>query len=81
MRDERWHAENRARVRRANWKLRHLPAPADGRRCIPVKLSEIPLEIRLEAADFVCRHEPESERPAILAAALCPSDDIHWIAA
>lgn len=73
---------NRAGVRALRWRQRHLPEPLDGRRCIPVRLCDVPLTIRLEAAHRVNRHEDDQEqRYLVLHAALFPSDDIHWIAA
>ena len=70
---------NADRARLYTWrsKLR----PPDGRRTIPVRLTEIPLDLRLDAARAVCAIEAPADRPAILAAALFPSDDIHWVAA
>lgn len=54
----------------------------DERRCVPVKLSEIPLEQRLEAARQAARWEPgDEERQALLAAALWPSNETYWVAA
>lgn len=65
--------------RARDWK-RKLVAP-DNRRTLPVRLTDVPLPIRMDAARAVCRDESPSERPAILAAALFPSDDVFWVAA
>ena len=43
-----------------------------------VKLTDVPAEVRVSAATCV----PKSQRdPEVLAVALCPSDDIHWVPA
>lgn len=53
----------------------------DPRRCIPVRLQDVPLNARLSAARTACRHEQEpDERAAILMAALFPSNRTYWIA-
>jgi hypothetical protein len=56
-------------------------AEDDPRRCIPVKLTSIPLDERLKAAHRIMHSEPPEEMQAILAAALWPSDETYWIAA
>lgn len=51
------------------------------RRTLPVKLSELPLDIRLRAAREAGRHEPEPEKLELLAAAIHPrpEHDLHWV--
>jgi hypothetical protein len=50
------------------------------RRSVPVRLSEIPLEVRLAAARAEARGaKTPSERSALLRAALCPSDDVFYV--
>lgn len=54
----------------------------DRRRCVPVRLTEIPQERRLAAAWEACRIEKgEYERIEILLAAIHPSETVYWIAA
>lgn len=54
----------------------------DRRRRIPVRLTEIPLERRVEAAHESCRIERgDWERQAILMAAIAPSENVYWVAA
>lgn len=52
------------------------------RRNIPVRLCDIPAEVRMTAARKACRREPDpQERMEIITAAVYPSDRIYWIAA
>ena len=45
------------------------------RRRVPVRLLDVPLELRLKAAREECRHaKTERERKALLAAALAPNE-------
>lgn len=54
----------------------------DRRRCVPVSLRDIPLERRLAAARRLIPEEhDQSEKLALLQAALNPSDTTYWIAA
>lgn len=58
------------------------PPEPDRRRRVPVRLTDFPLEQRLEAAHEACRYEKgELERTEILFAALTPSDRVYWVAA
>lgn len=52
------------------------------RRHVPVRLCDIPAEIRMSAAQKACRREPDpQEREAIVTAAVFPSDTVYYIAA
>lgn len=55
---------------------------ADTRRTILVRLSEVPLDVRMRAAARLCKDEHPDERPAIFLAALRPrpEHDWHWVA-
>ena len=53
--------------------------PPDTRRRCPVRLSDVPVEVRLYAARSI--DGDADERRDILMAALFPSDTIYWIAA
>lgn len=53
--------------------------PPDRRRSHPVRLVDIPVEVRLAAARSV--DGTADERQEVLAAALFPSDTVYWIAA
>jgi hypothetical protein len=54
----------------------------DTRRCIPVRLRDVPAEKRLSAAQRLCRTATdETEKAELLYAALFPSDRVYWIAA
>ncbi len=51
------------------------------RRTVPVRLCDLPEEIRMTAARQACRVEPDpDERVAILLAALFPSRTVYWVA-
>lgn len=55
---------------------------SDRRRCVPVRLTEIPLERRLQAARKLIPDEHDhSEKLALLQAALNPSDTVYFVAA
>lgn len=50
------------------------------RRLRPVRLTDIPLEIRYAAAQREARHAASAdERADLLAAALDPSDTVYWV--
>lgn len=52
------------------------------RRHVPVRLCDIPAEIRMSAAQKACRREPDPDtRSEIVAAAVYPSDTVYYIAA
>lgn len=54
----------------------------DTRRCRPVRLCDLPIDIRLRGAKDACRVEPDPvERARILHHALVPSSRTYWIAA
>lgn len=56
--------------------------PPDRRRTVPVRLTEIPLERRLKAAEKCIREETdELDRLEIMTCAWHPSDRVHWVAA
>lgn len=52
------------------------------RRLRPVKLTDIPLQVRYHAAVMAAKHthDPE-EAKALLAAAITPSQTVYWVAA
>jgi hypothetical protein len=51
------------------------------RRRVPVRLSDLPVDVRLEGAREANRRERDPlERAAILLAALHPSDTTYWVA-
>jgi hypothetical protein len=53
------------------------PSP---RRRVPVRLLDVPLELRLKAAREVCRHvKTERERDDLLAAALVPKETVFYV--
>lgn len=56
--------------------------PPDRRRVVPVRLTEIPLERRLRAAERCLKdeHDPIG-RIEIMTCAWHPSSTVHWIAA
>lgn len=61
---------------------RGLPPEPDRRRRVPVRLCDLPLEVRLDGAAEACRHEPGlDERAEIVAVALEPPDTVYWVAA
>lgn len=64
------------------WKAaQRLPLP-DGRRTVPVRLTEIPIGVRLVAARQACEiEEDDGMKLDIIDAALDPSDTIYWVAA
>jgi hypothetical protein len=48
----------------------------------PVRLCDVPLEVRLRAARAVCRVEPDpQERIAVFSAAGWPSAKTYWVTA
>lgn len=50
------------------------------RRLRPVRLSDIPLELRLNAANQIVRHMRDGdEAQELLAAALAPSDKVYFV--
>ncbi len=54
-----------------------MPAPCPLK---PIRLSQIPLQVRLHGARLAARQEPDlDERLAILTAALAPSDRTYWV--
>lgn len=64
------------------WKLERREQVPDGRRTVPVRLTEIPLGVRLVAARQACQDErDDAVKLEILDAALDPSDTIYWVAA
>jgi hypothetical protein len=51
------------------------------RRRIPVKLVDVPVELRLKAARELCRSaKTERERDELIGAALAPSGQVFYIA-
>lgn len=64
------------------WKLgQRVPLP-DGRRRVPVRLTEVPIGVRLVAARHACeREEDDAMKLQIIDAAISPSDTIYWVAA
>lgn len=68
--------------RRCKWCAQgKLPPPApDRRRCVPVRLVDIELEVRLEGAREANRYEAgDLERQEILFAAIAPSENVYWV--
>lgn len=58
-----------------------LAVPTD-RRCIPVRLTDVPVDVRLGAARQVSANELDhGEKLALLHAALFPSDTVYFVAA
>lgn len=56
--------------------------PRERRRRVPIRLTEISQERRLEAAHEACRiYKDERERRELLLAALFPSNRVYWVAA
>jgi len=56
------------------------PRPPDLRRCVPIRLTEIPKDTRLEAARRASRYEVTKEqRMELFWAALFPSDRVYWV--
>jgi hypothetical protein len=52
------------------------------RRCVPVRLTEVPLKVRLKAARAVIREETDNDvRLEILLRAYSPTDQTYFIAA
>lgn len=49
------------------------------RRLRPVRLTDIPLEVRLKAANEIVRRLDSEEPKALLAAALAPSDKVYFV--
>lgn len=65
-----------------SWKAARRVQLPDRRRTMPVKLTEIPLGVRLVAARQACEQEPDDAlKLDIIDAALDPSDTIYWVAA
>lgn len=61
--------------------IRRENAP-DKRRCVPVRLTEIPLERRVEAAKEAIRRErDELDKIELIVAAQYPSSTVYWVAA
>lgn len=51
------------------------------RRCVPIRLCDIPENVRMIAARKVCQREGDPEaRLAIIAAAVWPSERVYFIA-
>lgn len=50
------------------------------RRTVPVRLDELPVDVRLDGARDAIRIESGDERIALLEAALFPSDTVYWLA-
>lgn len=60
---------------------RERPADPSLRRCVPVRLCDLPLEVRLEGVRIANRREQgDVERVEILLAAVEPSDRVYWVA-
>lgn len=54
------------------------PSP---RRCVPIRLCDLPEPVRLRGARQACAAEPDpDEQLGILTAALIPSDRTYWVA-
>jgi hypothetical protein len=68
---------------RTCWRCaRGLPPEPDRRRRVPVRLCDLPLEVRLDGAAEACRHEPDLDaRADIVAVALQPPATVYWVAA
>lgn len=50
------------------------------RRTVPVRLSEIPVDVRLRAAQREARHaRTPAERDSLIAAALAPSETVFYV--
>lgn len=53
----------------------------DARRTVPIRLCDLPEEVRMTGARQAIKHEPDvEERQAILLAALFPSRTVYWVA-
>jgi hypothetical protein len=60
---------------------RERPSEPSRRRCIPVRLCDLPVDVRMAGAREANRVEPGlQERQEILIAALLPSETTYWIA-
>lgn len=64
------------------WCFQGKQRPANAiRLCVPIRLVDLPLDIRLEGAREAARVEPDpDERNEILLAAIMPSDRVYWVA-
>lgn len=56
------------------------PVAARPRLAVPLRLEDVPLEVRLEAVRFAARRETErAVRDELLLAAIYPSDQTYWV--
>lgn len=51
-------------------------------RNVPVRLTDLPKDVRMSAARHVCKHEPDPVvRLEVVLAAVAPSSRVYWVAA